>query len=171
MLLVQRRSRKRLGEMVGLRWALRRLGQQGALNSRRGLSKREGLELMGREYSSAGRGIGIWGACFDGGQPHEVLSFAKPQQRQKQMKSLSCQGTGEAPGLLREAGLLRRLREGGCSVTDHGDLVSLLSLAAGCVYNSLLQQVGSRGGQEEVLEFSKRTAAQVKAILDQGQVF
>merc|ERR1719151_556045 len=35
---------------------------------------------------------------------------------------------------------------------DHGDLV------------------GSRGGQEEVLEFSKRTAAQVKAILAQGQV-
>ena len=76
MQLVQRRSRKRLGEMVGLRWALRRLGQQGALNSRsRGLSKREGLELMGRDYSSVGRGIGIWGACFDGGQPHEVLSF------------------------------------------------------------------------------------------------
>ena len=39
------------------------------------------------------------------------------------------------------------------------------------MYNSLLQQVGSRGGQEEVLEFSKRTAAQVKAILAQGQVF
>ena len=31
--------------------------------------------------------------------------------------------------------------------------------------------MGSRGGQEEVLEFSKRTAAQVKAILAQGQVF
>jgi len=124
--------------MVGLRWALRRLCQQEILNSSRGLSKskREGLEsrlqLLGREYSSAGRGIGVWGACFDGGQPHE--------------------GTGEAPGLLREAGLLGRLRETGCSVIDHGDLV------------------GSRGGQEEVLEFSKRTAAQVKAILDQGQV-
>ena len=38
-------------------------------------------------------------------------------------------------------------------------------------YNCVLEQVGSRGGQEEVLEFSKRTAAQVKAILDQGQVF
>ena len=35
------------------------------------------------------------------------------------------QGTGEAPGLLREAGLLGRLRETGCSVTDHGDLVSV----------------------------------------------
>ena len=78
-------------------------------------------------------------------------------------------GTGEAPGLLREAGLLRRLREGGCSVTDHGNLVWLVSLAG--VYNSLLQQVGSRGGPEEVLEFSRRTAAQVKAILAQGQVF
>ena len=74
MLLVQSRSRKRLieGKMAGLRWALRRLGQQGALNSSRGLSKRQ---LSLREYSSAGRGIGIWGACFDGGQPHEVLSF------------------------------------------------------------------------------------------------
>ena len=63
--------------MVGFRWALRRLGQQGALNSNRGLSKREGLErtwqfFSRREYSSAGRGIGLWGACFDGGQPHEV---------------------------------------------------------------------------------------------------
>ena len=26
---------------------------------------------------------------------------------------------------MREAGLLRRLREGGCSVTDHGDLVGV----------------------------------------------
>ena len=32
------------------------------------------------------------------------------------------------------------------------------------------EQVGSRGGPEEVLEFSKRTAAQVKGILAQGQV-
>ena len=65
--------------MVGLRLALRRIGQQGILNSRRELSKREGLEnklqLVAREYSSAGRGIGVWGACFDGGQPHEVLTF------------------------------------------------------------------------------------------------
>ena len=37
--------------------------------------------------------------------------------------------------------------------------------------NRVLEQVGSRGGQEEVLEFSKRTAAQVKDILAQGQVF
>ena len=39
-------------------------------------------------------GVGLWGACFDGGQPHE--------------------GAGEAPGLLRAAGLVERLRgEGG----------------------------------------------------------
>ena len=31
-------------------------------------------------------------------------------------------------------------------------------------------QVGPRGGPEEVLEFSKRTAERVKAILDHGQV-
>jgi len=123
--------------MVGLRWALRRLlGQQGSLNSSQGISKSQETTLtwqtLSREYSSAGRGIGVWGACFDGGQPH--------------------QGTGEAPGLLREAGLLKRLKEGGHSVTDHGDLA------------------GPRGGPEEVLEFSKRTAERVKAILDQGQV-
>ena len=36
--------------------------------------------------------------------------------------------------------------------------------------NETFGQVGQRGGPEEVLEFSKRTAEQVKAILDQGQV-
>ena len=45
--------------MVGLRWALRRIGQQGILNSRRELSKRESLEsklqLVAREYSSKHR--------------------------------------------------------------------------------------------------------------------
>ena len=69
---------------------------------------------------------------------------------------------------MREAGLLRRLREGGCSVTDHGDLVGVQLVVT---LNCVLEQVGSRGGQEEVLEFSKRTAAQVKDILAQGQVF
>ena len=122
---VSRKSRKCCleGEMVGLRWALRRLGQQGSLSSSRSLGKRErGWQLVGRrEYSSAGRGIGVWGACFDGGQPHQVLlTFQK-----ESCQSFKCQGTGEAPRLLREAGLLRRLREGGCSVTDHGDLVSV----------------------------------------------
>ena len=72
---VSGKSRKRLseGEMVGLRWALRRISQQGILNSSRGLESK--LQLVAREYSSAGRGIGVWGACFDGGQPHEVLTF------------------------------------------------------------------------------------------------
>ena len=130
--------------MVGLRWALRRIGQQGILSSRRGLSKREGLEskresrlqLVTREYSSAGRGVGVWGACFDGGQPHEVLTFDNfaRDRTTESSKSLICQGTGEAPGLLREAGLLRRLREQGCSVTDHGDLVSVYHLHA-LLYN------------------------------------
>ena len=62
------------GEMVGLRWALRRLSQQGIVKTSRVLSKKES-KLVAREYSSAGRGIGIWGACFDGGQPHQVLTF------------------------------------------------------------------------------------------------
>ena len=37
-------------------------------------------------------------------------------------------------------------------------------------YYSVFGQLGPRGGPEEVLEFSKRTAERVKAILDQGQV-
>ena len=77
-------------------------------------------------------GVGLWGACFDGGQPHE--------------------GTGEAPGLLRAAGLVERLRGEGSLVTDHGDLV------------------GTRGGQQEVLDFSRLVAARVKEILGKGQV-
>ena len=37
-------------------------------------------------YSTVGRAVGVWGACTDGGQPHL--------------------GTGEAPGLIRAAGLV-----------------------------------------------------------------
>ena len=37
-------------------------------------------------YSTVGRQVGVWGACTDGGQPHL--------------------GTGEAPGLIRAAGLV-----------------------------------------------------------------
>ena len=47
--------------------------------------------------------VGIWGACFDQGQPH--------------------QGVGDAPHAMREAGLVTRLTKEGCSVTDHGDVV------------------------------------------------
>jgi len=46
--------------------------------------------------------VGIWGACFDQGQPHE--------------------GVGEAPHALREGGLVTRLSDEGCSVIDHGDV-------------------------------------------------
>jgi len=46
--------------------------------------------------------VGIWGAGFDQGQPH--------------------QGVGEAPHAMREAGLVSRLSGLGCSVTDHGDV-------------------------------------------------
>ena len=49
-------------------------------------------------------------------------------------KHVVCKGTGEAPGLLREAGLLKRLRDGGCSVTDHGDLVSACSAVCITLY-------------------------------------
>ena len=50
--------------------------------------------------------VGVWGACFSGGQPHD--------------------GVGDAPGLLRQAGLLTRLKEQGVTVTDHGDLVRII---------------------------------------------
>jgi len=56
-----------------------------------------------RSYSQvSSRNVGIWGACFDQGQPH--------------------QGVGEAPQAMREAGLVTRLSALGCSVTDHGDV-------------------------------------------------
>ena len=69
---------------------------------------------------------------------------------------------------------MKRLKEGGHSVTDHGDLVSSLTYEYYDECNDerywVFGQAGPRGGPEEVLEFSKRTAERVKAILDQGQV-
>ena len=55
------------------------------------------------------------------------------------------QGTGEAPGLLREAGLLGRLRERGCSVIDHGDLVSVCRVFYAIVFfNRWVLEVAKR---------------------------
>ena len=58
--------------------------------ARSGLLQRTAPSCGGAQYSTlkreAGRGVGVWGACFDGGQPHE--------------------GTGEAPGLIRGLGLV-----------------------------------------------------------------
>lgn len=76
---------------------------------------------------------------------------------------------------------MKRLKEGGHSVTDHGDLVSVDVECNDEYYDEYydecndecywaFEQVGPRGGPEEVLEFSKITAERVKAILDQGQV-
>ena len=67
-------------------------------------------------------------------------------------------------------GRLTQETEGGWMLCHGPRRLGLCSLFD-FVYNCVLEQVGSRGGQEEVLEFSKRTAAQVKAILAQGQVF
>ena len=47
--------------------------------------------------------VGVWGACFDQGQPHT--------------------GAGEGPRLLRQAGLLETLALHGVDVEDHGDEV------------------------------------------------
>jgi len=59
---------------------------------------------LGRWYSQGqARPVGLWGACFDQGQPHT--------------------GAGEAPQELREAGLVNRLLALGCTVKDHGDIV------------------------------------------------
>ena len=55
------------------------------------------------------------------------------------------QGTREAPGLLREAGLLGRLRETGCSVIDHGDLVSVCRVFHSIVFfNRWVLEVAKR---------------------------
>ena len=49
-------------------------------------------------------------------------------------------------------------------------VMSVMKSPSDYKYNETFGQVGQRGGPEEVLEFSKRTAERVKAILDQGQV-
>ena len=49
-------------------------------------------------------------------------------------------------------------------------VTSVMTSTSDYKYNETFGQVGQRGGPEEVLEFSKRTAEQVKAILDHGQV-
>lgn len=49
-------------------------------------------------------GVGVFGACFDGGQPHP--------------------GTGQAPSLIRGRGLVAKLESLGCNITDHGDLTA-----------------------------------------------
>jgi len=51
---------------------------------------------------STKRSIGVFGACFDQGQPHA--------------------GVGDAPDLIRQAGLLDKLRSRGFQVTDHGNI-------------------------------------------------
>ena len=48
--------------------------------------------------------VGVWGACFDQGQPHV--------------------GTGDAPGLLRSGGLANRLEQLGHEVVEYGDLLA-----------------------------------------------
>jgi len=95
------------------------------------------IKIQNYQYSTFKRervpeGVGVFGACFDGGQPHR--------------------GTGQAPKLIREAGLVDRLKNMGCNIVDHGDLT------------------GERGGKEEVFQFSKNVSETVSRILGMGQV-
>jgi len=93
-----------------------------------------------RRYSQEhARPIGVWGACFDQGQPHA--------------------GAGEAPQLMREAGLLKRLNALGCSVTDHGDITALRG-----------EDQSPPTRQKEVAKFNQTTHNMVKQILDQGHI-
>ena len=83
--------------------------------------------------------VAIWGACFDQGQPH--------------------QGVGDAPHAMREAGLVSRLSEEGCSVTDHGDVV---------VVRGEDQTPNSR--QKEVAKFGEVAYNMVKKMVGQGEI-
>ena len=83
--------------------------------------------------------VAIWGACFDQGQPH--------------------QGVGDAPHAMREAGLVSRLSEEGCSVTDHGDVV---------VVRGEDQTPNTR--QKEVAKFGEVAYNMVKKMVGQGEI-
>ena len=83
--------------------------------------------------------VAIWGACFDQGQPHE--------------------GVGDAPHAMREAGLVTRLSEEGCSVTDHGDVV---------VVRGKDQTSNTR--QKEVAKFGEVAYNMVKKMVGQGEI-
>jgi len=87
-------------------------------------------------HSSSNR-IGLFGACFDQGQPH--------------------QGVGEAPTLIRQAGLLQKLSRKGCTdVTDFGDL--------------RVDRIDGKMEQSSVLQFNQSVSAQVEKILGEGRI-
>ncbi|XP_023329870.1 arginase-2, mitochondrial isoform X2 [Eurytemora carolleeae] len=77
--------------------------------------------------------VGILGACFDQGQPH--------------------QGVGEAPNLIREAGLISKLKEKGFEVIDHGDISR--------------PRVDGKRKQKDVLDFNRVVSEKVEKILGQ----
>ena len=91
---------------------------------------------------SEDRPVGVWGACFDQGQPHP--------------------GVGSAPGLLRRAGLLETLKKLGTRVQDHGDIARDRSDAGS------VSTVGLR--MKEAGEFAKRVQTKVQHILEEDQV-
>jgi len=91
---------------------------------------RSQYSTLKRERES--QSIGVWGACYAGGQPHL--------------------GTGQAPGLIRETGLINNLQTLGCNVIDHGNIESEIH------------------GKEGVFAFNKEVAHTVTRILSQDQI-
>lgn len=89
-----------------------------------------------RAHHSSKR-IGLYGACFDQGQPHE--------------------GVGEAPTIIRQAGLIDKLKQKGClDIVDFGDI--------------RLPREQGKMDQASVLKFNKAVAAQVEKILREDRV-
>jgi len=86
------------------------------------------------------RPVGVWGACFDQGQPHP--------------------GVGAAPQLLREAGLLETLRGLGSRVQDHGDIARHRTGGEGSV----------RHRMKEAGEYAREVHDRVRSILERGEL-
>ena len=125
------------GLMVGLAGGLYRYGNVASIGNH-SQTKEVLLDSQPPHFKPA-RPIGVWGACFDQGQPHT--------------------GVGEAPQVMREAGLLKRLNALGCSVTDHGDITALRG-----------EDQSPPTRQKEVAKFNQTTHNMVKQILDQGHI-
>lgn len=86
------------------------------------------------------RPVGVWGACFDQGQPHR--------------------GVGDAPSLMRKAGLTSRLKSLGCDLTDHGDISVIRDRNVDTMEERKMQS----------FRFARQAQERVQEILDQGQV-
>jgi len=88
--------------------------------------------------------VSIFGACFDQGQPHR--------------------GVDQAPQLIRQAGLISKLRENGINVEDLGDIMPQ-RVDGG---PPLTRERKSNGDPADVLAFNKQVFKKVQSVLRQG---